>query len=421
MKYCPCCKIKKEYNKFNKNKARRDGVDVYCILCRKEKQKCKQEQKKQKRLKDQFIHGETWKDITEFNGYECSTEGRIRNKTTYKLLNPSIQCSGYAVSSIRGKNIRFHRIITQTFLPNFQDKPTVEHKDDNKLNNRLYNLKWATFKEQQQYVKDKKSRNSQLGVKIGTNDMTNLEGESWKIITEYPEYEISNIGRIKYPIRKGTKPYKKRITYGGSSSDGYKTFELRNINGKKKIAIHRLVAKEFVSNPNNYVIVNHKDGDKKNNNFKNLEFCTRSHNTQHAYDNDLISGKRKIYQLDINNNIIKEWDTIKDAYEKLKLSRTAINSVLSGRNKTSGGYYWCYKEEYDKSKKKFNMYDTNKIKIKQFDRETNKLIKIWNSTSEAAEFIAKENKSSFKAIKSNISQCIRKKRNSCQGFKWEYC
>ena len=77
MIYCPCCKIKKEYKQFYKNKARNDGVDVYCILCRKEKQKYKQEQKKQKRLKDQFIDGEIWKDITEFNGYECSTEGRI--------------------------------------------------------------------------------------------------------------------------------------------------------------------------------------------------------------------------------------------------------------------------------------------------------------------------------------------------------
>jgi hypothetical protein len=421
MIYCPCCKIKKEYKQFYKNKARNDGVDVYCILCRKEKQKYKQEQKKQKRLKDQFIDGEIWKDITEFNGYECSTEGRIRNKTTYKLLNPSIHCSGYAVSKIRGKNIKFHRIIAQTFLPNFQDKPTVEHKDDNKLNNRVYNLKWATYKEQQQYVKEKKSRKSQCGCKIGTNNLNNLKDEIWKVITDYPEYEISNKGRIKYPIRKGRKPYKKRITYGGGSGDGYNTFAVRNNKGVIKKGIHVLVAHEFINNPNNYNIVNHRDGDKKNNQFNNLEWCTRSQNTQHAYDNDLISGKRKIYQLDINNNIIKEWNSIKDANETLKLSRTAINAVLSGRNKTSGGYYWCYKEEYDNNKIKHTMYDTNKIKIKQLHKETKELIKIWDSISEAAEFIAKENKSSIKAIKSNISQCIRKKRNSCQGFKWEYC
>lgn len=420
MKYCPCCKIKKEYNEFYKNKARKDGVDVYCIVCMKEKLKYKQKTKKIKRLKDQFIDGEIWKDTTEFNGYECSTEGRIRNKTTYKLLSTSVCCSGYAVSNIRGKNLKFHRIIAQTFLPNFQDKPTVEHKDDNKLNNRVYNLKWATHKEQQQYVKEKNSRKSQCGVKIGTSELNNLEDEIWKVITDYPEYEISTMGRIKYPIRKTIVPYTMRITYGGSSSDGYKTFELRNSNGKKKIAIHRLVAQEFLSNQDNYVIVNHKDGDKKNNQFENLEWCSSSQNTQHAYDTDLISGKRKIYQLDINNNIIKEWNTIKDAYETLKLSRTAINAVLSGRNKTSGRYYWCYKEEYDNLKTKITMYETNKIKIKQLHKETKELIKIWDSISEVSVFISKENSASVKAIKSNISQCVRGKRNSCQGYKWEY-
>lgn len=420
MKYCPSCKIKKEYTEFNKNKARKDGLDVYCIVCRKEKQKYKQEQKIQKRLKDQFIDGEIWKDIIEFDGYECSSEGRIRNKTTLKLLKPSECCSGYAVSSIRCKNIKFHRIIAQTFLPNFQNKPTVEHKDDNKLNNKLYNLKWATHKEQQQYVQEKHSKQTESGVKIGTNNLDNLEGEVWKSITDYPEYEISNKGRIKYPIRKGIKPYKMRITEGGNSADGYKTFGLKNENETKNIGIHRLVALLFIPNPNNYNIVNHRDGDKSNNKFNNLEWCSRSQNTKHAYDNDLISGKRKIYQLDVNNKIIKEWDTIKDAYETLGLSRTAINSVLSGKNKTSGGYYWCYKEEYDHQKRKNTMYDTNKIKIKQLHNETKELIKIWDSLSEASVYIAEENSASIKAIKSNISQCIRGKRSSCQGYKWDY-
>ena len=418
MKYCSCCKIKKRINEYYTNKARKDGVSVYCIVCNKEKQKYKQEQKIQQRLKDQFIDGDIWKDIIEFKGYECSTEGRIRNKTTCKLLNPSVCCSGYAVSNIRGKNLKFHRIITQTFLPNFENKPTVEHKDDNKLNNRLYNLKWATFKEQQQYVKDKNSRKSQFGVKIGTANLDKLDNESWKIIKNYPEYEISNMGRIKYPIRKGSKPYKIRVTYGGGKI--YKTFTLRNNDGIKSIAIHRLVAQAFISNPNDYIIVNHKDGDKKNNRYINLKWCTRSENTKHAYDNDLISGKRKIYQLNVNNNIIKEWDTIKDAYETLKLSRTSINSVLSKKNKTAGGYYWCYKEEYDINKKKNTMYDTNKIKIKQIHKTSNKLIKIWDSISEVSVFIAKENSTSVKAIKSNISQCIRGKRKSCHGYKWEY-
>jgi hypothetical protein len=144
MKYCPCCKTNEE---FNRNKARKDGLDVYCIKCRKAKAKTIQDNKVKDRLKEQFIEDESWKDITEFSGYEASTCGRIREKIKCKLLKPSKNCNGYAVTSIRGKNIKFHRIIAQTFLPNFKNKPTIEHKDDDKMNNNLYNLKWATCKD----------------------------------------------------------------------------------------------------------------------------------------------------------------------------------------------------------------------------------------------------------------------------------
>ena len=423
MKYCPCCKINKEPNLFYKNKARKDGMDVYCIECKKEKANIKQQKKINKRLKEQFIEGEIWKDIFEFDKYEASTEGRIRNKTTKLLLKPCKDCKGYAVSGIRKKNIKFHRIIAKLFLPNFYNKPTVEHKDDNKLNNRLWNLKWATRKEQAQFVKDKGSRPSRKGIPIkSTKNMVNLDGEIWKIVPGFPEYEISSHGRIKYPIRKGVKPYPKRITYGTTNADGYKTFTLRNKEKKVVTGIHRIVAAAFIPNPENKPCVNHKgkDGNKQNNSVGNLEWVTKSENTQHAYYNNLISGKRCILQLDVNNNIIKEWDTIKNAYETLKLSRTAINHVLSGKNKTCGEYYWCYKENYDKDLKKHTLYDTNKRKVKQLDKETGNLIKIWNSMSEAAEYIGTKGKTSINAAKGNISQNCRDKRNSCLGYKWQY-
>ena len=55
--------------------------------------------------------------------------------------------------------------------------------------------------------------------------------------------------------------------------------------------IHRLVAECYLDNPNNYEVVNHINGIKSDNHYSNLEWCTRSHNMQHAYDTGLFKKK----------------------------------------------------------------------------------------------------------------------------------
>lgn len=64
---------------------------------------------------------------------------------------------------------------------------------------------------------------------------------------------------------------------------GYQCFKYY-FNGKKRTdRVHRILAMLFIDNPENKVDVNHKDGDRKNNNIDNLEWCTRSENIKHAY------------------------------------------------------------------------------------------------------------------------------------------
>lgn len=71
--------------------------------------------------------------------------------------------------------------------------------------------------------------------------------------------------------------------------DGYLKITLRlDSNKRKTFSVHRLVAIAFLENPLNKDTVNHKDGKKTNNHVSNLEWFTRSEQTQHAWDNSLI-------------------------------------------------------------------------------------------------------------------------------------
>jgi hypothetical protein len=120
----------------------------------------------------------------------------------------------------------------------------------------------------------------------------NTQPEQWKAIAECNgEYYISDHGRVKsYKCGKERilKPY-----LIGVLSNQYLAVDLI-LKGKRKMPkIHRLVSIYFVENPNDKPQVNHKDGNKLNNHFNNLEWVTPKENTQHAWKNGLCESTRK--------------------------------------------------------------------------------------------------------------------------------
>ena len=108
--------------------------------------------------------------------------------------------------------------------------------------------------------------------------------EETKFIDGYNfKYCITNTGKV-FNCISGVEMKQRKI-------QGYFSIGLRNFDGEKSIQkmykIHRLVAEYFIPNPQNKPTVNHKDGNKLNNNITNLEWATISENTKHAYANKL--------------------------------------------------------------------------------------------------------------------------------------
>lgn len=128
----------------------------------------------------------------------------------------------------------------------------------------------------------------------------NMETEVWKDIQGYEGlYQISNIGRVKSLERKvshskgGLRQVNKRILKNLLNKYGYAYVKLNNT-GKKYFSLHRLVALNFIANPENYKQVNHKDFNKLNNNVSNLEWCSCTMNIRYDWLHKRREHQRKI-------------------------------------------------------------------------------------------------------------------------------
>ena len=112
-----------------------------------------------------------------------------------------------------------------------------------------------------------------------------------KIIPNYENYYIYDNGDV---LNVSTN----QVLKGSIGEHGYKYYRLSK-NGKKKMFYtHRLVAQVFLENPDCLPIVNHKDGNKLNNNVNNLEWVTQADNMKHAYQTQLIASmsEREYYK-----------------------------------------------------------------------------------------------------------------------------
>ena len=109
-------------------------------------------------------------------------------------------------------------------------------------------------------------------------DLTDLEGEIWRNIENYPNYQVSNLGRVKSLNHRRTGREKILVQ---SFNNGYLLVKLYDGNGGgKNHRVHRLVAKAFVHNdsPNEKIYIDHYDTNRSNNKANNLRWVTSIEN-----------------------------------------------------------------------------------------------------------------------------------------------
>lgn len=111
--------------------------------------------------------------------------------------------------------------------------------------------------------------------------------EIWKPLKDYEgRYEVSNLGNIRSLNYHLTG--KMQLLKQQKNKDGYLYVSVpKEYNKRRQILIHRAVAMAFIENPLNKPEVNHKDGNKQNNNSDNLEWVTMQENQRHAWTNGL--------------------------------------------------------------------------------------------------------------------------------------
>ena len=260
-------------------------------------------------------------ELKEFKGYKINRKGQVWSDKSNRFLKETL-CNGYYQVNTNGcSNQTVHRLVAQTFIPNPDNKPYVNHKDSDKTNNKVENLEWVTQKENcaahnkvishvrkviqmdmegkvlntfeslkkaGEHIDFSASAISKAVLNINpsaggflwtyddTNYITCKDISKGKQIYEYVKYYIFPDGTVYNNVRKANvKPVK--------NAAGYAYVTISNNKTKRNYYVQRLVAEHFIpNNDKNKTQVNHKNKIRDDNRIENLEWVTPSENILHA-------------------------------------------------------------------------------------------------------------------------------------------
>lgn len=257
---------------------------------------------------------EIWKAIGDYeNMYEVSNLGNVRSLDRYitrsdnvktfksgKTLKPTLNYKGYCRIKLCRNGYSIHRLVAQTFIPNPENKPQVNHINGIKTDNRVENLEWCTNQENSNHANRLGLKNPRKGI---SNGMCKLSESQIKEIIElytsgkYTQKEIAS----KYDITQTQISYIcrgcgwEKITKNKENKPIKQKYNKENI---KKTLLNRV---------------------------KNKQKC----------------APISIQQIDLNTNeIINTFFSVKEAADSTNIPRTSIRAVISGTMKCTGNYIW---------------------------------------------------------------------------------
>lgn len=274
---------------------------------------------------------EIWKELEGFSKYLFSNTGKIWSKYFKRLMSPSRR--GYSDERVRvvltndegiSATMQFDIMIALAFIPNPENKPTVNHKNNDKTDNRIENLEWSC--------------------------------DEWKELTGFSKYLFSSAGKI-WSKKKHTET---SLSY---SSDGYLKVGLTNDEGRcVSTGVHRLIALAFIPNPENKPTVNHKNHDKTDNRVENLEWATVTEQNRHRRkpprEIQRLVSSRKVWRCSLDGEKLESYETMRDAAKWVfDEGLTSVKDFNNGNNiktkicavcqkryqrKTAYGFKWIY-------------------------------------------------------------------------------
>lgn len=319
--------------------------------------------------------------------FSVSNTGKILNNKRNKILSGSLQSTGYIIITFEldGKmhSEYVHRLILFAFIgPPSDPRMTCDHIDRDKTNNNLKNLRWLLPEGQAANTNDSENKKNSIQYKsLVQYDINGTPVWIWSSRLEAATYYNLDARRICEACSTGNlfcgfywRNYDNTITYKeevwfpvtdpnfagfwvsshgrvktnhghiswGAESNGYKMTKVK-INGISTTRkVHCLLMEAFVGpKPSDNHVVNHKDGDKSNNDLYNLEYRTYSGNALHAHETGLHSGKHKpVIQFTLENHPIAIYKGANIA--EIRNGDISLSSVLCNITNTCAGYKWKY-------------------------------------------------------------------------------